>query len=203
MKLTIIQAGDALTFVIDVVAVLPTSKAADEPQITVAPAGNIEVLQSTDLVTGSGPSPKNGQMVAIQLVAYRADTGELFAPAVALAMAIGRVGCLLTEAPGRPTSLPWGVAVDPSARRQMPHRHRERVDEPGVDGAQPNDRVCDTDREGALCLVPRQEKQIIELRLQRSRLGRHASAAGGLRTGQPSASTSWIGSASRSCSMSV
>jgi len=72
----VIQAGDALTFVIDVIAVLPTSKAADEPQITVAAAPNIDVLQSTELIVGTGPTPKNGQTVAIQLVAYRADTGE-------------------------------------------------------------------------------------------------------------------------------
>jgi prolipoprotein diacylglyceryltransferase len=26
-------------------------------------------------------------------------------------MAVGRVGCLLTEPPGRPTSLPWGVRL--------------------------------------------------------------------------------------------
>lgn len=24
-------------------------------------------------------------------------------------MAVGRIGCLLTEAPGRPTGLPWGI----------------------------------------------------------------------------------------------
>ena len=36
-------------------------------------------------------------------------TGDLFAPAVALGMAIGRIGCHLTEAPGRPTTLPWGI----------------------------------------------------------------------------------------------
>ncbi|MGW5262300.1 prolipoprotein diacylglyceryl transferase [Microbispora sp. NPDC004025] len=50
-----------------------------------------------------------GVLVAKRLIGYRERTGDLFAPAVALGMAVGRVGCFLTEAPGRPTSLPWGV----------------------------------------------------------------------------------------------
>lgn len=72
-----IQAGDALSFVVDVVVVLPTSSAADEPQINVSPASNITVLQSTELVVGEGATPQDGQTVAIQIVTYRADTGEL------------------------------------------------------------------------------------------------------------------------------
>ncbi len=50
-----------------------------------------------------------GVLIAKRLGGYRGKTGDLFAPAVALGMAIGRVGCYLTEAPGRPTTLPWGV----------------------------------------------------------------------------------------------
>ncbi|MQA11493.1 MAG: diacylglyceryl transferase [Pseudonocardiaceae bacterium] len=50
-----------------------------------------------------------GVHVAKKLIGYRVRTGDLFAPAVALGMAVGRIGCLLTEAPGRPTELPWGV----------------------------------------------------------------------------------------------
>lgn len=50
-----------------------------------------------------------GVLIAKRLIGYRVRTGDLFAPAVALGMAVGRIGCLLTEAPGRPTSLPWGV----------------------------------------------------------------------------------------------
>ncbi len=41
-----------------------------------------------------------GVHVAKRLCGYRARTGDLFAPAVALGMAVGRVGCLLTERPG-------------------------------------------------------------------------------------------------------
>lgn len=50
-----------------------------------------------------------GVLIAKRLIGYREKTGDLFAPAVALGMAVGRIGCFLTEAPGRPTSLPWGV----------------------------------------------------------------------------------------------
>jgi phosphatidylglycerol---prolipoprotein diacylglyceryl transferase len=50
-----------------------------------------------------------GVLVAKRLIGYRERTGDLFAPAVALGMAIGRIGCFLTEAPGRPTTLPWGI----------------------------------------------------------------------------------------------
>jgi peptidylprolyl isomerase len=71
-----IQPGDALTFVVDVVVVLPTSDAADEPVVTIDPAANIAVLQSTDLIVGSGAAPLDGQHVAIHIVSFRADTAE-------------------------------------------------------------------------------------------------------------------------------
>ncbi|CAN5667031.1 prolipoprotein diacylglyceryl transferase [soil metagenome] len=50
-----------------------------------------------------------GVLIAKRIGGYRGRTGDLFAPAVALGMAVGRIGCYLTEAPGRPTTLPWGV----------------------------------------------------------------------------------------------
>lgn len=50
-----------------------------------------------------------GVLIAKRIGGYRGKTGDLFAPAVALGMAVGRIGCHLTEAPGRPTELPWGV----------------------------------------------------------------------------------------------
>jgi len=53
-----------------------------------------------------------GVHLAKRLVGYRQRTGDLFAPAVALGMAVGRIGCLLTEAPGTPTRLPWGITLD-------------------------------------------------------------------------------------------
>lgn len=50
-------------------------------------------------------------LVGKRLLKVQWRTGALFAPAVAAGMAVGRVGCLLTELPGTPTDLPWGVTV--------------------------------------------------------------------------------------------
>jgi phosphatidylglycerol---prolipoprotein diacylglyceryl transferase len=50
-----------------------------------------------------------GVLIAKRIGGYAGKTGDLFAPAVALGMAIGRIGCHLTEAPGRPANLPWGI----------------------------------------------------------------------------------------------
>lgn len=61
-----------------------------------------------------------GVVVAKRLIGYRVRTGDVFAPAVALGMAVGRVGCLLTEPPGRPTSLPWGVVLTPEQVAVIP-----------------------------------------------------------------------------------
>jgi prolipoprotein diacylglyceryltransferase len=45
------------------------------------------------------------------ITGYKESTGDLFAPAVALAMVIGRIGCLLTENPGVPTGMDWGIVL--------------------------------------------------------------------------------------------
>jgi peptidylprolyl isomerase len=73
----VIKPGDALSFVVDVLAVVPGTQASDQPQITVAPAANVPVIQSTDLIVGTGVSPVNGNKFATQIILYRADTGEL------------------------------------------------------------------------------------------------------------------------------
>jgi len=52
-----------------------------------------------------------GAHLAKRLVGYRQRTGDLFAPAVALGMAVGRIGCLLTELPGTPTDSGWGIVL--------------------------------------------------------------------------------------------
>jgi len=47
---------------------------------------------------------------------YRISTGDYYAAAIPLALAIGRVGCFLAELPlGTPTALPWGMTVSPEA----------------------------------------------------------------------------------------
>ena len=56
-----------------------------------------------------------GVHVVKRLTGYSARTGDLFAPAVALGMAVGRIGCLLTEQPGTPTGGGWGITLDEAA----------------------------------------------------------------------------------------
>ncbi|MFE6997226.1 prolipoprotein diacylglyceryl transferase [Microbacterium sp. NPDC057659] len=56
-----------------------------------------------------------GVHVAKKIVKYPDRTGDLFAPSFALAMVIGRIGCLLTERPGTPTGGDWGIVLDTAA----------------------------------------------------------------------------------------
>ncbi len=61
-----------------------------------------------------------GVLVAKRLCGYRAHSGDLFAPAVAAGMAVGRIGCLLTELPGTPTGGGWGVTLSAAAAARIP-----------------------------------------------------------------------------------
>ncbi len=60
-----------------------------------------------------------GVHVAKRIVGYPLRTGDLFAPAVALGMAVGRVGCLLTEVPGTPTGAAYGIRLDAVAAERL------------------------------------------------------------------------------------
>ncbi len=60
-----------------------------------------------------------GVHVAKRVTGYRLRTGDLFAPAVALGMAVGRIGCLLTEEPGTPTGHGWGVTLDRASAQRL------------------------------------------------------------------------------------
>jgi peptidylprolyl isomerase len=78
----VIQAGDALTFVIDVVSIeagpepLPETNPADEPTITIEGGDNVDALVIEDLVVGDGDELVAGATGAAHIIAYRADTGE-------------------------------------------------------------------------------------------------------------------------------
>ncbi|HLL67161.1 MAG TPA: prolipoprotein diacylglyceryl transferase family protein [Micromonosporaceae bacterium] len=61
-----------------------------------------------------------GAIVAKRLCGYTDHTGDFFAPAVAAGMAVGRLGCLLTELPGTPTGLPWGITLTAEQAGRIP-----------------------------------------------------------------------------------
>jgi prolipoprotein diacylglyceryltransferase len=60
-----------------------------------------------------------GVHVAKRLCGYRLRTGDQFAPALALGMAVGRIGCLLSERPGTPTGSSWGITLDSAAAARL------------------------------------------------------------------------------------
>ncbi len=47
-----------------------------------------------------------------RLVGISESTGDLFAPGAALGLAIGRIGCFLTEQLGTPSSAPWAMTMN-------------------------------------------------------------------------------------------
>ncbi len=62
-----------------------------------------------------------GGVLTKRSLGYRRSTGDAYVLALPIAMAIGRVGCFLTELPlGTATTLPWGMTVDPSAAAAFP-----------------------------------------------------------------------------------
>jgi prolipoprotein diacylglyceryltransferase len=77
-------------------------------------------LRSGQSVLGGLAGAYLGAVLVKRLIGYRASTGDLFAPAVALGIGIGRFGCLLTEPPGVPTGGSWGVVVDAARAARLP-----------------------------------------------------------------------------------
>lgn len=72
----VIKPGAALTFVVEMVGIIPATDPADEPQLTIVGAAASSTLQSKDLVEGKGDAIAAGDTVAVHIVAYRGDTGE-------------------------------------------------------------------------------------------------------------------------------
>lgn len=83
----------------------------------VDPAQNLSLLQQLAYGHASVLSAMVGAWlgvhVAKRIVHYPLRSGDLFAPAFALAMAIGRFGCFFTENPGTPTGSNWGIVLTP------------------------------------------------------------------------------------------
>ena len=61
-----------------------------------------------------------GVVATKRLIGYARSTGDLFAPGVALGMAVGRIGCFLAERPGTVTAVPWAVRVPADAAPRIP-----------------------------------------------------------------------------------
>ena len=62
-----------------------------------------------------------GAIATKRLLGYEKKTGDLFAPAVALGMAIGRIGCFLSEQVGTPTTMPWGLHLSAATLARIPN----------------------------------------------------------------------------------
>lgn len=78
---------------------------------TTTPESSINgvLLQGGKSVLGGLAGAYAGVLITKRIVGYRRSTGDLFAPAVAAGLAVGRWGCFLTEQLGTPTDLPWGI----------------------------------------------------------------------------------------------
>lgn len=73
----VIEPGDALSFVIDIRAVVPASKPEDAPEVEVPISNGAEELTVRDLVEADGPVIEDGAQVLAQIMVYRGDTAEL------------------------------------------------------------------------------------------------------------------------------
>jgi peptidylprolyl isomerase len=74
-----IKPGDALSFVIDVLGIVPKAQLADPPDETDVPTSEEPAtrLLVDDLTTGDGAELAEGDTAIVHLVAARADTGEV------------------------------------------------------------------------------------------------------------------------------
>jgi peptidylprolyl isomerase len=72
----VIQPGDALSFVIDAVTIIPKSDPADAPVVSIPPTPNQTDQTFTDLIIGDGAEIQPGQTVAVQLLAFSAADGK-------------------------------------------------------------------------------------------------------------------------------
>ncbi|MEY2416851.1 MAG: hypothetical protein QOH53_2185 [Ilumatobacteraceae bacterium] len=72
----VIQPGDALSFVIDAVTIIPKADPADAPVVSIPPTPNQTAQTFTDLIIGDGVGIEPGQTVAVQLLAFSAADGK-------------------------------------------------------------------------------------------------------------------------------
>ena len=75
----VIKAGDALSFVVEVVTVIPKPDPANAPNVSIPPTPNQPTQTFVDLTVGDGATPQPGQTVALQFLAFSAATGQQIA----------------------------------------------------------------------------------------------------------------------------
>jgi peptidylprolyl isomerase len=71
----VIQPGDALTFVIDAVAVIPKADPANAPDVSIPPTPNQAEQTTKDLIVGDGAGVEPGKTVVVHIVAFSAVDG--------------------------------------------------------------------------------------------------------------------------------
>jgi peptidylprolyl isomerase len=72
----VIKAGDSLSFVVDVVRIIPKPDPADAPDVSIPPTPNQTEQTFTDLIVGDGVGIELGQTVAVHLLAFSATDGK-------------------------------------------------------------------------------------------------------------------------------
>jgi peptidylprolyl isomerase len=128
----IIKPGAALSFVVEMVGIIPATDPADEPQLTIAGAAASSTLQSKDLIEGKGDAIAEGDTVAVHIVAYRGDTGEKItstwpdgAPVSLTLEASGSLPGIIKGVPGmkvggrRQLTIPFADAFGPEGNTEM------------------------------------------------------------------------------------
>jgi peptidylprolyl isomerase len=72
----VIKVGDSLSFVVDVVKIIPKPDPADAPDVSIPPTPNQTEQSFTDLIVGDGVGIEPGQTVAVHLLAFSAADGK-------------------------------------------------------------------------------------------------------------------------------
>ena len=96
----IIKPGDALSFVVDLVGIIPKPDPASTPDVSIPATPNQADQTFTDMIVGDGNGIEAGQTVAIQLLAFSAADGKLLD-------STWDTGAPLTFVPGGGQSLPF------------------------------------------------------------------------------------------------
>jgi len=71
-----IPPNSAISFVVDMLAIVPAIDLADEPELNSLQKPSLTKLEIEDLVIGDGAEAEAGSTVVVQIIAFRGDTGE-------------------------------------------------------------------------------------------------------------------------------